>query len=72
MAATAITGRIKIGLVAALKLHRQFYFVLHRKKHVSADIERWLLDAAAHARPDDTARARLAKIITAVRVRRPG
>jgi hypothetical protein len=37
-----------------------------------ADIERWMLDAAAHARPDDTSRARLAKIIAAVRVRRPG
>jgi hypothetical protein len=37
-----------------------------------ADIERWLLDAAAWARPDDTSRARLAKIIAAVRVRRPG
>ncbi len=37
-----------------------------------ADIERWLLDAAAWARPDETSRARLAKIIAAVRVRRPG
>lgn len=37
-----------------------------------ADIERWMLDAAAWARPDETSRARLAKIIAAVRVRRPG
>ncbi len=38
----------------------------------AADIERWLLDAAAYARPDETARARLEKIIAVVRVRRPG
>lgn len=38
----------------------------------AADLERWLLDAAAYARPDETSRARLAKIIAAVRVRRPG
>jgi hypothetical protein len=38
----------------------------------SSDIERWLLDAAAYARPDETSRARLTKIIAAVRVRRPG
>lgn len=38
----------------------------------AADIERWLLDAAAYARPDETSRTRLAKIIGAVRVRRPG
>lgn len=38
----------------------------------SADIDRWLLDAAAYARPDETSRARLVKIIAAVRVRRPG
>jgi hypothetical protein len=37
-----------------------------------ADIERWLLDAAAHPRPDDSSRVRLAKIIAAVRVRRSG
>jgi hypothetical protein len=37
-----------------------------------ADIERWLLDAAAYAHADETSRARLAKIIAAVRVRRPG
>ncbi len=37
-----------------------------------ADIERWLLDAAASPRADETSRARLAKIIAAVRVRRPG
>jgi DNA repair protein SbcC/Rad50 len=35
-----------------------------------ADIERWLLDAAVFPRPDDVSRARLAKIITAVRARR--
>jgi len=38
----------------------------------SADIDLWLLDAAAHARPDETSRARLTNIIAAVRVRRPG
>jgi exonuclease SbcC len=37
-----------------------------------ADIERWLLDAAASPHPDETSRERLAKIIAAVRVRRPG
>ena len=36
-----------------------------------ADIERWLLDAASAARPDEDSRERLAKIIAAVR-RRPG
>ena len=41
----------------------------HHAATSAADIERWLLDAAATARPDDTARARLAKIIAAVRVR---
>ena len=35
-----------------------------------ADIERWLLDAAAHPRPDKLSRERLAKIIEAVRRRR--
>lgn len=35
-----------------------------------ADIERWMLDAAASARPDELSRDRLAKIIAAVR-RRP-
>lgn len=35
-----------------------------------ADIECWLLDAAACPRPDDVSRERLAKIITAVRNRR--
>jgi hypothetical protein len=35
----------------------------------AADIERWLLDAAATARPDDSSRERLAKIIAAVRRR---
>ena len=35
-----------------------------------ADIERWLLDAAATPRPDELSRDRLAKIIAAVRVRR--
>lgn len=35
-----------------------------------ADIERWLLDAAASPRPDEASRERLAKIIDAVR-RRP-
>lgn len=34
-----------------------------------ADIERWLLDAAASARPDEASRERLAKIIAAVRRR---
>ncbi len=43
----------------------------HNAATSAADIERWLLDAAAHARPDETSRARLAKIIAAVRVRRP-
>ncbi|MGB7541775.1 MAG: DUF349 domain-containing protein [Burkholderiales bacterium] len=37
-----------------------------------ADIERWLLDAAATPRPDEASRKRLEKIIAAVRVRRPG
>ncbi len=37
-----------------------------------ADIERWLLDAAATPRPDEVSRERLEKIIAAVRVRRPG
>jgi hypothetical protein len=37
-----------------------------------ADIERWLLDAAAAPRPDAVSRERLAKIIAAVRLRRPG
>ncbi len=36
----------------------------------AADIERWLLDAAAHPRPDESSRERLAKIIAAVRQRR--
>ena len=35
-----------------------------------ADIERWLLDAAATPRPDQVSRERLAKIIAAVRLRR--
>jgi hypothetical protein len=34
-----------------------------------ADIERWLLDAAATPRPDQASRERLAKIIAAVRLR---
>jgi hypothetical protein len=38
----------------------------------SADIERWLLDAAAWPCPDEVSRERLAKIIAAVRVRRVG
>jgi hypothetical protein len=37
-----------------------------------ADIERWLLDAAAAPRPDEVSRERLEKIIAAVRARRPG
>jgi hypothetical protein len=37
-----------------------------------AEIERWLLDAAATPRPDEASRERLEKIIAAVRVRRPG
>jgi hypothetical protein len=37
-----------------------------------ADIERWLLDAAAAPRPDEVSRERLEKIIAAVRVRPPG
>ncbi|MGC2520910.1 MAG: DUF349 domain-containing protein [Burkholderiales bacterium] len=37
-----------------------------------ADIERWLLDAAATPHPDEASRKRLEKIIAAVRVRRPG
>jgi len=36
------------------------------------DIERWLLDAAATPRPDESSRERLAKIIAAVRLRRRG
>jgi hypothetical protein len=32
-----------------------------------ADIERWLLEAAATPRPDDVSRARLEKIIAAAR-----
>ena len=35
-----------------------------------ADIERWMLEAAASARPDETSRERLTKIIAAVRRRR--
>ncbi len=35
-----------------------------------ADIERWLLAAAAHPHPDDTSRERLLKIVAAVRNRR--
>lgn len=35
-----------------------------------ADIERWLLSAAAHPRPDEGSRERLLKIVTAVRNRR--
>ncbi len=35
-----------------------------------AEIERWMLEAAASARPDETSRERLAKIIAAVRRRR--
>ncbi len=35
-----------------------------------AEIERWMLDAAASARPDETSRERLTKIIAAVRRRR--
>ncbi len=35
-----------------------------------ADIERWLLDAAATPRPDEVSRERLAKIIAALRLRR--
>jgi hypothetical protein len=34
------------------------------------DIERWLLDAAASPRPDESSRERLAKIVAAVRLRR--
>jgi exonuclease SbcC len=34
-----------------------------------ADIERWLLDAAATPRPDEVSRERLAKVIAAVRLR---
>jgi hypothetical protein len=37
-----------------------------------ADIERWLLEAAATPRPDEVSRERLEKIIAAVRVRPPG
>ena len=37
----------------------------------AADIERWLLDAATTPRPDEAARSRLAKIIAAMRLRRP-
>ncbi|HEX6268251.1 MAG TPA: DUF349 domain-containing protein [Burkholderiales bacterium] len=36
-----------------------------------ADIERWLLEAAATPRPDELSRARLEKIIAAVQARRP-
>jgi hypothetical protein len=36
-----------------------------------ADIERWLLEAAATPRPDELSRARLEKIIAAVRSRGP-
>jgi hypothetical protein len=36
-----------------------------------ADIERWLLEAAATPRPDALSRARLEKIIAAVRARGP-
>ena len=37
-----------------------------------ADIERWMLDAAAAPLPDEVSRERLVKIIAAVRRRRPG
>jgi Domain of Unknown Function (DUF349) len=37
-----------------------------------ADIERWLLDAAATPRPDEVSCDRLAKVIAAVRLRRSG
>ena len=36
-----------------------------------ADIERWLLEAAATPRPDETSRSRLEKIVAAVRARGP-
>ena len=36
----------------------------------AADIERWLLDAASTPRPDESSRARLERIIAAVRARR--
>jgi len=36
----------------------------------AADIERWLLDAAATPHPDAVSRERLANIIAAVRLRR--
>jgi hypothetical protein len=35
-----------------------------------ADLERWLLDAAAAPHPDEISRERLAKVIAAVRLRR--
>jgi hypothetical protein len=35
------------------------------------DLERWLLDAAAAPRPDDSSRARLAAIVAAMRQRQP-
>jgi hypothetical protein len=35
-----------------------------------ADIERWLLDAAAAPRPDEISRERLTRVIAAVRLRR--
>jgi hypothetical protein len=36
-----------------------------------ADIERWLLEAAATPRPDEVSRKRLEKVIAAVRMRPP-
>lgn len=38
--------------------------------HTPQDLERWLLDAAASPRPDDSSRARLAAIIAAMRQQR--
>jgi hypothetical protein len=40
--------------------------------HTPADIERWLLSAAAFARPDALSRERLEKIIEAIKLGRAG
>ena len=57
-----------------LKMHALKYAMEGRRAGATtpADIERWLLDAAATPSPDEVSRGRLEKIIAAVRVRRPG
>jgi DNA repair protein SbcC/Rad50 len=56
-----------------LKMNALKYAMENRRTTATtpADIERWLLEAAATPRPDELSRARLDKIIAAVRARRP-